>query len=49
MVGDTVNDIEAALDAGLPVVAVDYGYSKPDELMSATIVIDDFGKLYGLN
>ena len=49
MVGDTVNDIKAALDARLPVIAVDYGYSKPGELVSATIVIDDFRKLYRLN
>jgi phosphoglycolate phosphatase len=49
MVGDTKNDIEAARDAGLPVIAVNYGYSSPDELLSATIVIDDFRKLAGLN
>jgi len=49
MVGDTKNDIEAALDAGLPVIAVNYGYSSPDELLSATIIIDDFRKLVSLN
>jgi phosphoglycolate phosphatase len=49
MVGDTVNDVVAAQDAGISVVAVDYGYSSPDELLSATIVIDNFGKLNGLN
>jgi phosphoglycolate phosphatase len=49
MVGDTKNDIEAALDAGLPVIAVNYGYSSPDELLSATIIIDDFRKLVNLN
>ena len=45
MVGDTVNDVAAALDAGLPVVAVDYGYSSPDELSSATKVIDTFARV----
>ena len=49
VVGDTENDIKAALDVGLPVIAVDYGYSKPNELVSATIVIDQFCKLGFLN
>jgi len=42
MVGDTVNDVAAALDAGLPVVAVGYGYSSPDELLSATRIVGSF-------
>jgi phosphoglycolate phosphatase len=45
MVGDTVNDVAAALDAGLPVVAVDYGYSSSDELLSATKVVGGFFEL----
>ncbi len=45
MVGDTINDVTAAQDAGLSVVALDYGYSSPDELLSATVIIDEFGKL----
>jgi phosphoglycolate phosphatase len=49
MVGDTVNDIVAANDAGFQVVAVDYGYSKPGELLSATIIIDGLSKLISLS
>jgi len=45
MVGDTADDIAAANDIGLPVVAVEYGYSDPDELWCATAIIDNFGKL----
>ena len=44
-IGDTVNDVAAALDAGLPVVAVDYGYSSSDELLSATKVVGGFFEL----
>jgi phosphoglycolate phosphatase len=45
MVGDTADDIVAANDIGLPVVAVEYSYSDPDELSCATAIIDNFGKL----
>jgi len=45
MVGDTVNDVEAAYDVGLSVVAVDFGYSSSDELIAATMVVDEFRKL----
>jgi phosphoglycolate phosphatase-like HAD superfamily hydrolase len=49
MVGDTVNDVIAAHDAGLSVVAVNYGYSNPHELQSETTIIDNFGKLTDLS
>jgi phosphoglycolate phosphatase len=46
MVGDSINDIEVARAAGVPVIAVDFGYTEihvsaldPDE------IIGDFGKL----
>ncbi len=45
MVGDTINDVAAALDVGLQVVAVDYGYSSPDELVTATRVVGGFLEL----
>jgi phosphoglycolate phosphatase len=45
MVGDTIKDVVAAQNAGIPVVAVDYGYSGPGEILSATVIIDQFGKL----
>jgi len=43
MVGDSQTDMRAARDAGLPVVAVAYGYSgvSPDEL-DADLLIDGF-------
>ena len=48
MVGDTVNDIAAAHDAGVPVVAVNYGYSNANELLSATRVFSDIRMLIEL-
>ncbi len=45
MVGDTINDIVAARDAGVSVVAVDYGYSGSNEFCTGTVVIDSFYKL----
>lgn len=47
MVGDSINDIEAAQRAGVPVVAVRYGYnygSRIDE-MGADIVVDSLVEL----
>lgn len=35
MVGDTVTDIAAARNAGMPVIAVDYGYGDPEALAAA--------------
>jgi phosphoglycolate phosphatase len=48
MVGDTINDIVAAHDAGVHVVAVDYGYSSPNELLSATRIFSDIRQLSSL-
>jgi phosphoglycolate phosphatase len=48
MVGDTTNDFFAAQNIGIPAVAVNYGYSNSDEFSSATVIIDDFGKLSNL-
>ena len=48
MVGDTVNDISAAHDISIPVIAVDYGYSNQEDLSSATVTIDSFIKLLNL-
>ena len=45
MVGDTANDIAAALDLGVTVVAVDYGYSNPDELVLAATIINNLESL----
>ena len=35
MVGDTVTDIEAARNAGMTVIAVDYGYGETESLVAA--------------
>lgn len=46
MVGDSVNDIMAAQKAGLPSIAVPFGYSDvPVETLSPTRVIDHFDEL----
>ena len=46
MVGDSQTDMRAARDAGLPVVAVAYGYSGvPPHELDADILIDGFGGL----
>ena len=48
MVGDTINDILAAHDVGIPVVAVDYGYSSSNELSSANRIFSDIRQLSDL-
>ncbi len=50
MVGDTVTDIAAARNAGMPVIAVDYGYGNPDELSGAAPdrLVRAFDELAGL-
>ena len=46
MVGDSINDIEVARAAGVPVIAVDFGYTEtPVSALDPDVVIGDFGKL----
>lgn len=47
MVGDSRHDVEAGLAAGMPVVAVSYGYNhgEPVALAGPTAVIDRFSEL----
>ena len=46
MVGDSLIDAIAGRDAGLPIIAVNYGYnSKPVESLEANSVIDNFALL----
>lgn len=49
MVGDNRNDVEAAKAAGIPVIAVTYGYTReaPDAL-GATRLVDSFGDVPGV-
>ncbi|SLN56665.1 phosphoglycolate phosphatase [Oceanibacterium hippocampi] len=49
MIGDTATDVNAARAAGIPVVAVRFGYSQvPIESLGADAVIDRFDELDGL-
>lgn len=49
MVGDTITDIAAARDAGLPVIAVTFGYApEPVENLGPDRVISHFGDLPGV-
>ncbi len=50
LVGDSVNDTQAARAAGMPVVCVSYGYrgEMPVENLAADAVIDSMGELLGL-
>lgn len=46
MVGDTVTDVDAAKAAGIPVVAVDFGYSDvPARMLEPSAVIAHFDEL----
>ncbi len=46
MVGDSGNDVAAAKAAGIPVVAVSFGYSRVDPRgLGADVLIDDFAQL----
>ena len=47
MVGDTLNDVDAAADAGVQSIAVNYGYSNPKEFTSSIKVIDSLKHLSG--
>ena len=47
MVGDSKTDIDTARNAGVPVVAVDFGYSDPPVgRLSPDIVISHFDELW---
>lgn len=47
MVGDTATDINAAIDAGIPGIAVDFGYSgQPVHTLGADRVISHFDELW---
>ncbi len=46
MIGDSYADVDAAKAAGLPVVAMSYGYtSTPSDQLGASVVLDHFGDL----
>jgi phosphoglycolate phosphatase len=46
MVGDSINDIEVARAACVPVIAVDFGYTEtPVSALNPDVIIGDFGKL----
>ena len=47
MVGDSITDIATAKAAGVPVVAVDFGYTdKPVTELGADVVISRFDDLF---
>ena len=47
-VGDSITDAETARAAGVPFVAVSFGFSdRPVEALGADAVIDDYGELVG--
>lgn len=47
MVGDSINDVAAARAAGVPVIAVSFGYSdRPVQSLDADVVIDSFTQLW---
>ena len=46
MIGDSINDILAAQNASIPVIAVPFGYSdKPVASFSPDIIIEHFDEL----
>lgn len=46
MVGDSANDVKAARNAGVPVIAVSFGYTTtPAHALGADLVIDHFDEL----
>ena len=49
MVGDTIYDIAAAKAAGVPAIAVTFGYSEiPVDDLGADALTDDFAALPGI-
>ncbi len=48
LVGDSITDADTARAAGVPFVAVSFGFSdRPVEALGADAVIDDYGELAG--
>jgi phosphoglycolate phosphatase len=46
MVGDSITDVKTARSAGIPVIAVSFGYTDiPPIDLGADVVIDDFNEL----
>jgi phosphoglycolate phosphatase len=46
MIGDSPNDVQVALNAAIPAIAVSYGYRRiPAEQMGADILIDHFAQI----
>lgn len=45
MIGDSLADAGAARGAGVPFIAVSFGYGEPPESLGADIVIDSFAEL----
>jgi len=48
MVGDRLSDIEAAREAGVPVIGAGYGYARDGELAGADAVVKNITELYNL-
>ncbi|MDP6957347.1 MAG: HAD-IA family hydrolase [Planctomycetota bacterium] len=48
LIGDSKVDVQTALGAGIPVIAVQYGYHKPGDLDSASVRIEQFSQLIEL-
>ena len=49
MIGDNATDVNTAKAAGIPVIAVTFGYSEhPIDTLGADAVIDDYAKLMPL-
>jgi phosphoglycolate phosphatase len=46
MVGDSINDIEVARAAKVPIIAVDFGYTEtPVSALGPDLIIENFDKL----
>jgi phosphoglycolate phosphatase len=50
MVGDSVNDVQAARAAGIPIVCVSYGYNegRDPRTLECDLLIDSLAELPGL-
>lgn len=46
MVGDSGTDIQTARNAGIPIIAVSWGFRPKHELTSANLIVDDAASLY---
>ena len=48
LVGDSITDADTARAAGIPFVAVSFGFSdRPVEALGADAIIDGYGELFG--